>query len=176
MPPELLTIDHSGYADVGAQQRRGERNGRLAHLELKDVILTPGVQPHEVALAALNVGRSAIGAGNAQHAVDAFQSVRELVDSGPLWTEATDYLARVLLGGGEAQLGLVLADQLQNSGVRADYCRWLRAQGLAQTGRPAEALTELAGIEEIVDTAGRRHDPAALKTLRALCGELLAAG
>ena len=175
VPPELLTIDHSGYADAGAQQRKGERNGRLAELELRDVMHNPGVQPHDVALAALNVGRSAIGAGHAQHAVDAFESVRELLDSGPLWNEATDYLARVLLGGGEAQLALVLAGQLQDGGVRADYCSWLRAQGFAQAGRPREALTELAGVEEIVDPAGRRHDPGALETLRALCRELLAA-
>lgn len=123
----------------------------------------------------MNLGRSAIGAGDPQQAVDAFESVRETVTGGDVWNEATDHLARVLLGAGESALGIVLAGQLQDAGVDPDYCSWLRAQGLAQSGDAVAALRELEGVTQIVDTAGRRHDPAALETLRGLCRELLTA-
>jgi hypothetical protein len=176
VPPELLVLEHSGYADAAALRRKGERNLRLADLELKDVIRTVGVTPGEVAVAALNVGRSSIGAGHRQRAVDAFEAVRELVGSGPVWNEATDYLARVLLGAGEAQLALVLGEQLRRAGVSRDYCRWLTAQGLAQAGDPAGALVQLEGLDDIVDPSGRRFDPAPREELRSLCRELLAAG
>lgn len=173
VPAGLLRFEHSGYADEGAQRRKGERNGRLAFFELGDRMNDRTSTPQDIALAALNVGRSAVGAGQRQRAVDAFESVRELVQDGPIWNEATDHLARVLLGAGEAELGIVLADQLQANGVDPRYCSWIRAQGLAQRGQPQQALAQLHGLDEIVDTAGRHHDPAALEDLRVLCRELL---
>ena len=175
VPGELLSIEHHGYADEAAQRRKGERNLRLADRALEEVLRDGSATPHEVAVAALNVGRSAIGAGHPQRAVDAFEAVRELLDGGPAWNEATDYLARVLLGAGEPRLALVLTDQLQQAGVSGDYCGWLRAQGLAQTGDPAGALAQVEGVDSIVDPSGRRFDPAPLDRLRELCRELLTA-
>jgi glycosyltransferase involved in cell wall biosynthesis len=174
VPPNLLTLRHSGYSDPESLRRKGIRNGRLAAMEL-DELVAAGAPPADIARSALKVGRSAVGAGESQRAVDAFEAVRELVPGGTVWNEATDYLARVLLGAGEAELGMVLADQLLAGGVDRAYCSWLRAQALAQLGRPQEALTELDGVVEIVDTAARRHDPTALAELRSLCRQLIVA-
>ncbi|WP_432511041.1 glycosyltransferase family 2 protein [Kineococcus sp. SYSU DK001] len=174
VPPALLHLQHSGYAEPGAIRRKAERNGRLAAMELDD-LLAAAVPPSELARTALKVGRSAIGAQDAQRAVDAFEAVRELQPAGRVWAEATDFLIRVLLAEGRPDIALVLVEQLRAAGERLDYCRWLQAQSLAQMRRPAEALEELRGVREIVDTAGRRHDPAALDVLRMLCSELLEA-
>ncbi|GAB3467678.1 glycosyltransferase [Kineococcus endophyticus] len=171
LPRDVARLDHRGYADEGARRRKGERNLRLAVGEFEQLRTRPGATAEQLAGAALDLGRSALGAGDRQRAVDAFEVVRELVASGPSWCQATDYLARVLLGAGEAGLGIVLADQLVLAGVDPRYCRWLRAQGLAQQGRTRDALAELDGLTTIVDTAGRRHDPVALDVLRRLCRE-----
>lgn len=168
---EVLRLDHRGYADEAVRRRKGERNLLLASRELDDLRERPGTPPDRLAVAVLDVGRSALSAGDPQRAVDAFEAVRDLVPSGPVWSQATDYLARVLLGAGEGELGVLLADQLAAAGVDDRYCRWLRAQGLAQSGRPHDALAQLDGLTGIVDTAGRRHDPAALEVLRGLCRE-----
>ncbi|MEW1959059.1 glycosyltransferase family 2 protein [Kineococcus sp. NPDC059986] len=171
LPGDVVRLDHHGYADEGTRRRKGERNLLLAARELEDLRTRPGTPPDRLAAAVLDVGRSALSAGDPQRAVDAFEAVRDLVPSGPVWSQATDYLARVLLGAGEGGLGVLLADQLSAAGVDDQYCRWLRAQGLAQSGRPHDALAQLDDLTRIVDTAGRRHDPAALEVLRGLCRE-----
>ncbi|WP_432519342.1 glycosyltransferase family 2 protein [Kineococcus sp. SYSU DK006] len=175
VPPHLLHIEHDGYADLDTQHRKSARNARLAALQLDDLAACAQPDPREVARAALDLGRSCIGAGELQRAVDALELARAAAASGALWRQATDHLARLLLGAGEAEVALVLADQLEGGGAPPEYCRWLRAQGLAQTGRPADAIAQLQHVGAIVDTAGRSHDPAALGRLRALCEELLAA-
>ena len=92
--------------------------------------------------------------------------------TGPLWQQATDFLARVLLGAGEADVAVALAEQLRGSGAEGTYCDWLLAQGLAQLGRPAEALHLLAGVHRLVDPAGRSYDTAQVTVLRELCAQL----
>ncbi|NIZ93482.1 glycosyltransferase [Kineococcus rubinsiae] len=170
----VLRLEHSGYAGAAQLTRKGERNLALARTEFEDVTALPSPPPGALALAALNVGRAAIGAGQDQQAVDAFEAVRELAPSGPLWQQATDFLARVLLAAGLTRPARVLADQLAASGAPAQYCRWLLAGALAQEHRPVEALALLSGVEELIDPAGRQYDPAQVTQLRELCRELAA--
>ncbi|PRY18243.1 glycosyl transferase family 2 [Kineococcus rhizosphaerae] len=174
VPATLLQLEHHGYATEQVVRTKAMRNGQLARVEL-DELVAAGAPAPELARAVLKVGRAAVGTGEVQRAVDAFEAVRELVPAGGTRQEATDYLARVLLGAGEAELAVVLADELEQAGADVSYCRWLRAQGLAQSNRPVAALEQLEGLTCIVDTAGRRHDPRALEALRGLCRELLEA-
>lgn len=171
VPPQLLRLEHDGYADPATRRSKSERNTRLASLRIDDLAALAAPDPLEVARAALDLGRSCTGSGRLQDAVEAFELARSAAPGGVFWREATDYLTRVLLGAGEAAVALVLVEELVTAGVDAQYCRWLRAQGLAQTGRTREALHELAQVHEVVDTAGRRHDPSVVGRLRALCLE-----
>ena len=169
VPPELLSFRHSGFPDPGSQRRKGERNGRLAALELADLTADPDSVPEDVARAVLSLGRAAMSTGDRQQAIDAFTVVRDLLPSGQVWAEATDRMAQILLGAGEAWIAVLLADQLVQAGVDPRCCRWLRAQGLAQMGSVHEALVELDGLDVVVDTTGRRYDPAPLEQLREFC-------
>jgi hypothetical protein len=67
---------------------------------------------------------------------------------------------------------LVLVDQLRTAGAAPAYCDWLAAQAMAQLGDPHEAAALLAGVTEVVDTAGRHRDPAALWELASLVERL----
>ncbi|GAA4965573.1 tetratricopeptide repeat-containing glycosyltransferase family 2 protein [Kineococcus glutinatus] len=175
LPEELLTLQHSGYATAEALQRKGRRNAALAQRALDELLASADPDPRELAALALDLGRASMGAGQLQRAVDAFEAVRDATGAGLLWQQATDYLARLLLGAGQPDVALVLAEQLRGSGAGAEHCDWLRAQALAQLGRVAEALDLLAGITRLVDTAGRRQDLRLVEELRVLCREVLAA-
>jgi hypothetical protein len=84
--------------------------------------------------------------------------VREIAPGTQAWKEATDHLARILLGAGYDELVVLLSDQLAEAGVDRRYCDWLRGQALAQLGRPEEALQLILGVDELVDPAGRRYE------------------
>jgi hypothetical protein len=127
-----------------------------------------------VAGAAFDLGRSLINVSDRQGAVEAFEAVRELASGGPLWAQATDFLARLLLGDGQNEVVLVLAEQLRAGGADGRYCDWLRAQALAQLGQAAEALALLEGVDQLLAPGGREFDPAqvaeARELLRAITG------
>jgi len=171
-PSGVLTLRHSGYADAETLRRKGERNAVLARAELDD-LLARGAGTDALSAAALDLGRACVGAGRAQEAVDAFEAVRELVPTGPLRRQATDFLARVLLGAGLPDVALHLAAELRAEGGGTSYADWLAAQAHAQLGRPAQALDLLAGVHELRDPAGRTYDTAQVGQLRDLCRQLL---
>ena len=131
--------------------------------------------PLAVAGALLNLGRSLIGAGRQQKdAVDTFEeAIREIAPGTQAWNEATDHLARVLLGAGHDELVVLLSGQLCEAGVDRRYCDWLRAQALAQLGQPEEALRLIRGVDELVDPAGRRYDLGQVLEVRSLLAALL---
>jgi len=172
LPAAVLTLRHTGYADPEKLRRKGRRNARLARAQLDDLV-SRGSSPETLAAAALDLGRACVGAGHTQEAVDAFEAVRELVAAGPLRLQATDFLARVLLGAGLADVALHLAGELRAGGADDAYGAWLEAQAQAQQGRPAQALALLEDVRELRDPAGRRYDPAQVEQLRELCRQLL---
>jgi hypothetical protein len=173
VPEAVLHLVHHGYATAEDLRRKGVRNAELAQSALDHLI---GQRPPDrgaIAAVALDLGRACIGSGELQRAVAAFEAVRELEPSGLLWQQATDFLARVLLGAGETDLARVLAEQLRSSGGEAQYCDWLTAQAQAQSGDAEGALERLQGVRFLVDPAGRRYDHAAVEELRGLCSALL---
>ena len=129
----------------------------------------------DIATTLLDLGRSLVGAGHRQQAVDTFEVLREFCPGTPQWLEGTDFLARLVLSAGLDEVCLVLVEQLRAAGAPAPYCDWLAAQALAQLGDVPAAARLLDGVTEVVDTAGRRQDPAALRELRELVGRLLTA-
>jgi tetratricopeptide (TPR) repeat protein len=173
MPGHVLSLEHRGYADPDRVRRKGERNAALAQAQLDE--LTAADHPDSVAVAQvlLNLGRSFIGAGRTQDAVDTFETVREIAPGTQPWTEATDHLARLLLGAGHDEVVVQLVDQLVEVGADPFYCDWLRAQALAQLGQPEEALRLVRGIDELVDTAGRRYDLGQVLEVRSLLAAML---
>ncbi len=173
MPAHVLSLEHLGYSDPERVRRKAERNAELAQAELDALTATERPDSLAVAKVLLNLGRSLIGAARIQDAVDTFETVREIAPDSQYWTEATDHLARLLLGAGHDELVVVLTDQLLEAGADPAYCGWLRAQALAQLGQPEEALRLVRGIDELVDTAGRRYDLGQVLEVRSLLAALL---
>jgi tetratricopeptide (TPR) repeat protein len=173
MPGHLLSLEHFGYADPERARRKAERNALLAQSELDALMSGPAPDPLAVAAVLLNLGRSLIGAGRQQDAVDTFETVREIAPGTPAWNQATDHLARILLGAGHDELVVQLSEQLSEAGGDPRYCDWLRAQAVAQLGRPEEALRLIRGIDELIDPAGRRYDLGQVLEVRSLLAALL---
>ncbi|NYD24589.1 glycosyltransferase [Kineococcus aurantiacus] len=172
VPPAVLSLHHSGYSTPEALRRKGERNAVLARRALDELLVTPGVDPRAVADVALDLGRAHMGAGQLQRAVEVFEAVRDAEADGRSWQRATDYLARLLLGAGQPDLALGLAEQLRARGAGTKHCDWLRAQALAQLRRPGEALEALAHVDQLVDLDGRIRGTEAVRELRSLCREM----
>lgn len=170
VPASVLQLRHLGYATHPDRIRRARRNLALSHRMLDDLTGTddrPGA-----ARTLLALGRDCAAAERWQQAVDTFEALRELFPGTPEWTQATDGLARVVLASGYDQVCLVLVGQLRSAGAPPAYCDWLAAQALAQLGDPHEAGRLLAGVTEVVDTAGRRRDTTALRELAGLVDRL----
>jgi hypothetical protein len=77
-----------------------------------------------------------------------------------------------VLAAGYDKVCLVLVEQMRAAGAATPYCDWLAAQAFAQLGDADGAAAMLAGVSEVVDTAGRRRDAAALRELTALVERL----
>lgn len=173
MPGHVLSLEHLGYADPERVRRKAGRNALLAQAELDALTASATPDPPAIAAALLNLGRSLIGAGRQQDAVDTFETVRDIAPGTQAWTEATDHLARVLLAAGHDELVVLLSDQLGEAGADPRYCDWLRAQALAQLGQPEEALRLIRGVDELIDPAGRRYDIGQVLEVRSLLAALL---
>lgn len=167
LPAGLLRLEHHGYADPDVVRVKAERNAHLLRTALRERTGSAGVPA-----LLLDLGRTLVSTGALQEAVDALEQVRELAPGTPEWEQATDFLARVLLGAGEDAVVLVLCDQLEQAGVDVRYCNWLRAQALAQLGDAATAFELLGGIDRLVDPAGREHPLAKVQQMRRLVGQL----
>jgi tetratricopeptide (TPR) repeat protein len=176
-PRATITLNHLGYADAATRVAKSVRNAELAQAAL-DALTAQGdrADPRVVARTLLDLGRSLVGAGREQAAVDAFEALRELFPGTPEWLQATDFLARLVLAAGLDEVCLVLSEQLRAAGARGSYCDWLAAQALAQLGDVERAWRLLEGVSEVIDTADRRYDAVALHELIDLLAQLRSAG
>jgi hypothetical protein len=175
-PRTALMLNHLGYAEAVTRVAKSVRNAELAEAALAELTAQGGgADRAEVARTLLDLGRSLVGAGRRQDAVDTFETLREHFPGTPEWLQATDFLARAVLAAGLDEACLVLSEQLRAAGARASYCDWLAAQALAQLGDVERAWRLLEGVSEVIDTADRRYDPAALRELIDLMGQLRAA-
>jgi tetratricopeptide (TPR) repeat protein len=170
LSPQLLRLEHDGYADAEVVRGKAERNARLLRCTLDELIA--GGDPAELPGLLVDLGRTLISTGALQEAVDVLESVRELAPGTRDWRQATDFLARVLLGAGEDRVVLVLSDQLEQAGADRRYCDWLRAQALAQLGDPVSALGLLRRVDQLVDPGGRDHDVGKVLEMRSLVAQL----
>ncbi|GGM79137.1 glycosyltransferase [Dactylosporangium sucinum] len=162
-PRDVVHIVHEGYADPAIRRRKALRNAELARAVL-------AAEPSAEGL--LDLGRSLVGAGQLQEAVDTFERLRETFPGTRQWVLGTDALARLLLAAGIDDAVVVLSRQLRTAGVSAQYCDWLEAQALAQLGHVDDAWRLLSGVREVVDPAGRRYAPDHLSELQRLLGSL----
>ena len=173
IPAYAIKLSHLGYATPADLHRRAERNLALARVALGELAAHgPAADRRQIAQVMLHLGRDCAAANRRQEAVDAFELLRELFPGTREWLQATDSLARLVLADGYDRVCLVLVDQLRVAGAPTPYCDWLAAQAMAQLGFPHDAAAMLAGVTEVVDTAGRRRDPAALRELTALIERL----
>ncbi|MBL7254805.1 tetratricopeptide repeat-containing glycosyltransferase [Paractinoplanes lichenicola] len=163
-PRAAIVLKHHGYAGPAVRTAKAVRNVELARLTLAGA----GQDRELIARTLLDLGRSLIGAGRRQEAVDTFETLRELFPGTPEWLRGTDFLARLVLAAGLDEVCLALVEQMRAAGGPPAYCDWLAAQALAQLGDVATARRLLAGVTEVVDTGGRRPDPRALAELRGL--------
>jgi glycosyl transferase family 2 len=173
VPPGVLRLRHLGHATHADRIRRAERNLALARRTVDELAAVgPAADRPGLAAALLALGRDCAAAERWQRAVDTFETLRELFPGTPEWTQATDALSRVVLAAGYDKVCLVLVEQLREAGASPSYCDYLAAQAMAQLGHPHEASALLAGVTEIVDTAGRRRDESALRELTTLVHRL----
>ncbi len=172
-PREAIVLKHHGYADPDVRKAKALRNAALARHTL-DELRQAGDRADRavVARTLLDLGRSLIGARRRQEAVDTLETLRGLFPGTPEWLQGTDFLARQVLAAGMDEVCLTLVEQMRAAGAGQPYCDWLAAQALAQLGDIAAATRLLAGVTEVVDTSGRRHDPRALEELRTLLTRL----
>ena len=173
VPGEVLRLTHVGYATHPDRVRRAGRNLALTRTML-DELREQGAEAdrQRVAAALLALGRDCAAAEQWQQAVDTFETLRELFPGTREWLEGTDALARLVLANGYDKVCLVLVEQMRDRGASPEYCDWLAAQAMAQLGHPHEAAELLAGVTEVVDTAGRRRDPEALTEFAGLLARL----
>lgn len=158
LPRGVFHIRHHGYADANLARSKAERNLAIAQAQLDALVAAGSQDTAAAARVLLDLGRSCLGAGRRQDAVDAFETLRDLVPSGLHRAQASAMLAQVLLDeGGLEEAALVLEEELRGSGL-ADprYCDWLRAQALARLGHRDVALDLLRGVDELVDPVGNR--------------------
>ncbi|MFC4997691.1 glycosyltransferase [Dactylosporangium cerinum] len=170
-PRDAIRLEHQGYADPEERRSKAERNVELAQ-SILDGIADGSAPAGQVADTLLDLGRSLVGAGRTQDAVDAFETLRELAPGTRQWILGTDALARLLLGAGMDEAVLVLTAQLRGAGVARDYCDWLDAQALAQLGEVAEAWRLLQPVQRVVDPAGRVYPSEHLAELKRLLDRL----
>lgn len=159
LPRSAFHLRHHGYADPVLARAKAERNLAIAQAELDALVASGSQDSAAAARVLLDLGRSCVGAGRRQDAVDAFETLRELVPSGLRRAQASAMLAQVLLDeGGLEEAALVLEEELRGSGL-ADprYCDWLKAQALARLGHRDVALDLLRGIDQLVDPVGNRY-------------------
>ncbi|MER7274177.1 glycosyltransferase [Dactylosporangium sp. NPDC000244] len=174
LPREALHFVHHGYADAETRRRKALRNAAIGEEVLEQ--LSGEADRDLAATTLLDLGRSYVGAGRAQEAVNAFEHLRERTRPGDRqWVLGTDALARLLLGAGHDDAVVFLARELREQGAERQYCDWLEAQALAQLGHADEAWRLLSGVKHVVDPAGRVYPPGHLAELKRLLGELVAA-
>ncbi|MFI5936454.1 glycosyltransferase [Actinoplanes sp. NPDC051494] len=173
VPVTALRLRHLGHATYPDRIRRAERNLALAQRTVDDLAAQGrDADRRQIARTLLALGRDYAAADRHQQAVDTFETLRDLFPGTREWLHATDALARIVLASGYDKICLVLVAQLRDAGAPRAYCDWLAAQALAQLGDPHEAAALLSGVTEIIDTTGRRRDPAALRELRTLIDRL----
>jgi hypothetical protein len=168
---EALTLRHSGYADPVRWQAKNERNVLLAQAAIDELAAQgAAADPAVVANTLVDLGRSCLGAGRAQEAVDAFELVRELFPGTTQWARATEALARQLINANMPEAALVLAGELRTAGHSPTYCDWLMAHATLRMGGRGAARLLVEGITEVVNLDGVRMDPAALTEFKRVVG------
>ncbi|GAA0807782.1 glycosyltransferase [Spirilliplanes yamanashiensis] len=175
VPATAVRFTHLGYAAAADRVGKSRRNLALARQTLAELSAQgDGADPAMVARTLLDLGRAHVGAEQHAEAAETLETLRELYPGTPQWLQGTDFLARILLATGLDARCLELVAELRAAGAPAAYCDWLAAQALAQLGDVRTAARLLSGVTEVVDTAGRRHDPAGLRELRGLMDQLAA--
>ncbi|MEJ2577741.1 MAG: glycosyltransferase family 2 protein [Kineosporiaceae bacterium] len=174
-PGGTAELDHLGYTDPALRERKSARNADLGRAELRQLLAARPRDDRRVAQVLLDLGRSLVGCGQRQEAVEAFETLRELAPDSPAAAQGTDALAGLLLADGQDEVVLVLAEQLRSAGVDPRYCDWLRAQALAQLGQAAAALDLLRTVDAVVDATGRERDLGQVLEVRALAAQLVGA-
>ena len=157
VPAAVLALEHTGYATPDVRAAKSARNAALAQGELDAILAQPAPDRDALARTLLDLGRSCVGAGEAQRAVDAFEALREVAPGTQEALQGTDALARLLLGAGMYDVVLVLVGELRALGAPQAYADWLEAQARAQLGEVEAARRLLQGVTAVVDTAGRRY-------------------
>jgi len=170
-PRAAVVLEHGGYACPEVRAAKAARNAELGRQSLNELV-SAGTDLPAIARTLLDLGRSLVGAGRQQEAVDTFETLRELFPGTPEWLHGTDFLARLVLAAGLDEVCLTLVEQMRAAGAGRAYCDWLAAQALAQLGDVGGATRLLDGVLEVVDTCGRRQDPRALVELRGLLASL----
>lgn len=157
-PADVLTLRHSGYADPAVLKEKSERNLALAQAVV-DRLAAQGdaADPKEAARALLDLGRTMVGAGRRQDAVDVLETLRELFPGTPEWLRGTDFLARHLLKERMPDATLVLVEQMRAAGAEPMYCDWLMAHAMEVAGAKRIARRLADTITELVDPSGVRY-------------------
>ncbi len=171
--PLDVRVIHHGYADAERRRLKAERNLALAQAQLDSLLAEPEIDPIAAARALLDLGRTAMGLGRCQVAVDTFEALRQIAPNGQHRAQATALLTQIWLDeGGRDDAALTLVAELRGDrGERNPFCDWLEAQARDQRGERARALDLLDGITELTDPGGNRYSLGPLLLTRALLAD-----
>ncbi|WP_033345962.1 glycosyltransferase family 2 protein [Catenuloplanes japonicus] len=174
LPRDIIRLAHTGYDTAEQRTEKALRNMVLGRMELDDLASDPAGNRDLIARTLLDLGRSCIGAGHKQDAVDTLEMLRDLFPRTRERLQGTDHLAQLMLAEGMDEVALVLVEDMRAGGAEPTYCDWLASQALAQLGEVDEAARLLGNVGRIVDTAGRRHNASALAEMKQLVAALQA--
>lgn len=169
---DALMVSHFGYEPGESMELRGERNLRIAQLQLDAV--RPG-DLDGLAEALLNRGRSYALAGRPVEALGDYRSAWATESSSGYRKWAGEELAERLTECGEYTEAEAVLDDLVALGSDAQLCRWLQARLRYAQGDPARALALVRSVDKPQHAMGRLDSWGPVLTLRALasaaCGE-----
>ena len=168
---EGARIVHHGYVDADRRQAKAERNLAIAQARLDELVGLGSPDLQAAASVLLDLGRTYLGLGRQQAAVDSFEALREIAPDGPERAAATVLLAQLLADArGFDDVVLHLVGELRTDGItRPALCDWLEAQVHARVpSRQEHALELMSGITELVDPAGNHRSLGPVLQTRAL--------
>jgi tetratricopeptide (TPR) repeat protein len=156
LPREAVMIDHLGYLGPDRVRAKAQRNLHLAQSELDELVASGSRDRAAAGRVLFDLARSCLAVGEQQRAVDALETMLEILPDGRARAAGAALLAQVLLDeGGYDDVALGLIDDLAgNALVDRRYVDWLRAQALDHQGLRAPALDLLRGIDAMVDPVG----------------------
>ena len=146
-----VTIRHDGYrSEIQAAHGTSERNVRVAQAELDGAVTA-----RDRALALLNLARSYAGGGELENALERCDELRSMENApAAIRSSALSMGTELLFTIGRPAEAAAWIAALRSISTNTVLCDFLEGTAELLQGRPAPALADLSGTDEIWDDNG----------------------